>query len=115
MRGRPDPNWPALDPNRYGVPAGARRAAPNPNSFSFSFWQIKDGETEIVANRLVEIFSAAGEDLEHFSWYCGVAESSYVQPFFHPSTRRPRAGDSDSMEWLRRVPFPRFTPSGERL
>ena len=59
MRGRPDPDWPALDPNRYGGPDGPPGAAPNPNSFSFTFWQVKDGETEIVAKRLVEIFSAA--------------------------------------------------------
>ena len=58
-RGRPDPNWPvALDPNRYGL---SRPQAPNPNSFSLTFSQIKDGQAEIVANRLVEIFSAASK------------------------------------------------------
>ncbi len=60
-RGRPDPNWPvALDPNRYGIARGARET-PNPNSFSFTFWQVKDGETEVIVNRLVEIFSAASK------------------------------------------------------
>ena len=59
LRGRPDPNWPALDPNRYGAPDCPGCPAPNPNSFSFTFWQVKNGETEVVAKRLVEIFSAA--------------------------------------------------------
>jgi L-seryl-tRNA(Ser) seleniumtransferase len=31
----------------------------DPNSFGFAVWQIKDGEDKIIADRLVEIFSAA--------------------------------------------------------
>jgi L-seryl-tRNA(Ser) seleniumtransferase len=58
IRGRPDPNWPPLDPNRYGGP-GTPSAPDNPNSFSLSFSAMKDGEDKIVADRLVEIFSAA--------------------------------------------------------
>ncbi len=58
LRGRPDPNWPfPLDPDRYG--GRHTRIAGDPNTFSFTFWQVKDGEEKIIANRLVEIFSAA--------------------------------------------------------
>jgi seryl-tRNA(Sec) selenium transferase len=59
MRGRPDPNWPAPDPNRYGGPDSP--AAENPNSFSLNFSLLKDGEDKIIADRLAEIFSAAGK------------------------------------------------------
>jgi seryl-tRNA(Sec) selenium transferase len=60
MRGHPDPNFPPPDPMRYGIPASAgSRVAPNPNSFSITAWQIKEGEDKIIADRLVEIFSAA--------------------------------------------------------
>jgi L-seryl-tRNA(Ser) seleniumtransferase len=61
MRGRPDPNWPPLDPGRYGTPAsaGRDRVPENPNSFNITAWQIKEGEDKIIADRLVEIFSAA--------------------------------------------------------
>jgi seryl-tRNA(Sec) selenium transferase len=31
----------------------------DPNSFGFAVWQLKDGEDKIIADRLVEIFSAA--------------------------------------------------------
>ena len=59
MRGRPDPNWPvALDPNRYGGPS-TPSAPENPNSFSLAVSLLKEGEEKIVADRLVEIFSAA--------------------------------------------------------
>ncbi len=57
MRGRPDPNWPALDPNRYGGPDNP--SVSNPNSFSLNFSLLKEGEDKIIADRLVEIFSAA--------------------------------------------------------
>lgn len=30
----------------------------DPNSFGFAVWQLKDGEDKIIADRLVEIFSA---------------------------------------------------------
>jgi seryl-tRNA(Sec) selenium transferase len=56
MRGRPDPGAP---------PAASRSAGPrngrnsNPNSFGFNTWVLKDGEDKIIADRLVEIFSAA--------------------------------------------------------
>jgi L-seryl-tRNA(Ser) seleniumtransferase len=83
LAGRPEPNWTgpydaaelgstmAGLPGASGVtggrggragggaaPAGGRgRGAPN--SFGFSTWMLKDGEDRYVANRLVEIFSAA--------------------------------------------------------
>jgi L-seryl-tRNA(Ser) seleniumtransferase len=57
MRGR-NPDAPA-----DGPPAGGRRGGRNgrpndPNSFGFAVWQLKDGEDRIIADRLVEIFSA---------------------------------------------------------
>ncbi len=61
LSGRPDRNWPPLDPTRYGAPDCSPCAPPNPSSFSFTFWQVKDGETEMIAKRLVEIFSAAAK------------------------------------------------------
>ena len=38
-----------------------RRNRPDrdPQTFGFAVWQIKDGEDKIIADRLVEIFSAA--------------------------------------------------------
>ena len=69
-RGRLDPNWPgALDPNRYGFPGRRESQAANPNNsqaanlntFSLNFPQVKEGQTEVIANRLVEIFSAASK------------------------------------------------------
>jgi seryl-tRNA(Sec) selenium transferase len=57
MRGR-DPNAPA-----GGPPAGGRHGRnghpSDPNSFGFAVWQVKDGEDKVIADRLVEIFSAA--------------------------------------------------------
>lgn len=56
MRGR-DPSAPADDHS-----ADERRRARNsrdPNSFGFAVWQLKDGEDKVIADRLVEIFSAA--------------------------------------------------------
>jgi L-seryl-tRNA(Ser) seleniumtransferase len=29
----------------------------DPNTFGFAVWQLKDGEDQLIANRLVEIFS----------------------------------------------------------
>jgi seryl-tRNA(Sec) selenium transferase len=58
MRGRPDPNMPPMDPDRYGI-SGGTRAPAAPNTFGITCWQLKDGEDKIIANRLVEIFSAA--------------------------------------------------------
>lgn len=54
MRGR-DPNAPANPPEHR------RRNRPDrdPQTFGFAVWQIKDGEDKIIADRLVEIFSAA--------------------------------------------------------
>jgi L-seryl-tRNA(Ser) seleniumtransferase len=42
-------------------PSGDRRSRRNrdANVFGFAMWQLKDGEAEIIANRLVEIFSQA--------------------------------------------------------
>ena len=31
----------------------------DPDSFGFAVWQLKDGEDKLIADRLVEIFSAA--------------------------------------------------------
>jgi seryl-tRNA(Sec) selenium transferase len=53
MRGR-NPGAPADDTH------GDHRGHPSdPNSFGFAVWQLKDGEDEMIADRLVEIFSAA--------------------------------------------------------
>jgi L-seryl-tRNA(Ser) seleniumtransferase len=53
MRGR-DPNAPAGD--NHG---GGHRHPADPNSFGFAVWQLKDREDKMIADRLVEIFSAA--------------------------------------------------------
>jgi L-seryl-tRNA(Ser) seleniumtransferase len=51
MRGR--------DPNAPAKPAHHREGPPrDPNSFGFAVWQLKEGEDKIIAERLVEIFSA---------------------------------------------------------
>jgi len=66
LSGRPDPNWTGPNDSAGGDggaqrrPAtGARRRGGSPNSFGFSTWLLKDGEDRYIANRLVEIFSAA--------------------------------------------------------
>jgi L-seryl-tRNA(Ser) seleniumtransferase len=51
MRGR-NPNAPPEE-NR------SHRHASDPNSFGFAVWQLKEGEDKIIAERLIEIFSAA--------------------------------------------------------
>jgi L-seryl-tRNA(Ser) seleniumtransferase len=52
MRGR-NSDAPARDNDaHHGHPS-------DPNSFGFAVWQIKDGEDKMIADRLVEIFSAA--------------------------------------------------------
>jgi len=53
MRGR-DPDAKLADAHREN-----RRPPRDPNSFGFAVWQIKDGEDKQIADRLVEIFSAA--------------------------------------------------------
>jgi len=53
MRGR-NPDAPAPDPARRH-----RREEGDPYSFGFAVWQLKDGEDRMIADRLVEIFSAA--------------------------------------------------------
>ncbi len=45
-------------PAAAGAPARGGRGG-SPNSFGFSTWMLKDGEEKYIANRLVEIFSAA--------------------------------------------------------
>ena len=52
MRGR-DPDAPAVDDHggRHGPPR-------DPNTFGFAVWQLKEGEDKLIADRLVEIFSA---------------------------------------------------------
>jgi uncharacterized pyridoxal phosphate-dependent enzyme len=55
MRGR-NLDAPAVDSNKH------REEHDNPpsdqNSFGFTVWQLKDGEDEIIADRLIEIFTA---------------------------------------------------------
>ncbi|MGA8508742.1 MAG: L-seryl-tRNA selenium transferase [Candidatus Sulfotelmatobacter sp.] len=53
MRGR-NPDAPAGDTH---VDHGGHPS--DPNSFGFAVWQLKDGEDKMIADRLVEIFSAA--------------------------------------------------------
>jgi seryl-tRNA(Sec) selenium transferase len=52
MRGR-NPDAPAVDDHssRQGHPR-------DPNTFGFAVWQLKEGEDKLIADRLVEIFSA---------------------------------------------------------
>ena len=52
MRGR-NPDAPAADDHggHHGHPS-------DPNTFGFAVWQLKDGEDKLIADRLVEIFSA---------------------------------------------------------
>ena len=52
MRGR-NPDAPAVDDHggRHGPPR-------DPNTFGFAVWQLKEGEDKLIADRLVEIFSA---------------------------------------------------------
>jgi seryl-tRNA(Sec) selenium transferase len=50
MRGR-NPGAPAETPHHHHPS--------DPNSFGFAVWQLKDGEDRFIAERLVEIFSAA--------------------------------------------------------
>jgi L-seryl-tRNA(Ser) seleniumtransferase len=58
MRGR-NPDAPADGPSA-GDNHGSHHGHPkDPNSFGFAVWQLKDGEDKIIADRLVEIFSAA--------------------------------------------------------
>src|SRR3984885_14132311 len=53
MSGR-NPNAPADAPR----PRGHHHVS-DPTTFGFAMWQLKDGDDKIIANRLVEIFSAA--------------------------------------------------------
>jgi L-seryl-tRNA(Ser) seleniumtransferase len=53
MRGR-NPDAPAAD--NHGEHHGH---SSDPNSFGFAVWQLKDGEDKMIADRLVDIFSAA--------------------------------------------------------
>jgi seryl-tRNA(Sec) selenium transferase len=56
MRGR-NPDVPAPDPAAVARRRSERQS--DPYSFGFAVWQIKDGEDKMIADRLVEIFSAA--------------------------------------------------------
>jgi seryl-tRNA(Sec) selenium transferase len=56
MRGR-NPDAPA--PGQAAVQRHRDGNQSDPNSFGFAVWQIKDGEDKVIADRLVEIFSAA--------------------------------------------------------
>lgn len=51
MRGR-NPDAPEHPPERH-------RRQQDPTTFGFAMWQLKDGEDKYIADRLVEIFSAA--------------------------------------------------------
>ncbi len=53
MRGR-NPDAPAGQ-----APAPRRRAPRDPHTFGFAMWQLKEGEDKLIADRLVEILSAA--------------------------------------------------------
>jgi seryl-tRNA(Sec) selenium transferase len=53
MSGR-NPNAPADAPH-----PGGHHHVSDPTTFGFAVWQLKDGDDKIIANRLVEIFSAA--------------------------------------------------------
>ena len=53
MRGR-NPDGPAAD-----HPGGHHGHPGDPNSFGFAVWQLKEGEDKMIADRLIEIFSAA--------------------------------------------------------
>jgi seryl-tRNA(Sec) selenium transferase len=59
VRMRPDPNWPASAGGARGEGDDERRRGGNPNSIEFSCWLLKDCEDKYIADRLVEIFSAA--------------------------------------------------------
>jgi len=52
MRGR-NPEAPAVDDH-----GGRHRPPRDPNTFGFAVWQLKEGEDKLIADRLVEIFSA---------------------------------------------------------
>ncbi|PYX76656.1 MAG: L-seryl-tRNA selenium transferase [Acidobacteria bacterium] len=52
MRGR-NPEEPAVDDH-----GGRHRPPRDPNTFGFAVWQLKEGEDKLIADRLVEIFSA---------------------------------------------------------
>jgi L-seryl-tRNA(Ser) seleniumtransferase len=54
MRGR-NPDAPAHPPEQQQ----RRRRQQDPATFGFAMWQLKDGEDKYIADRLVEIFSAA--------------------------------------------------------
>jgi L-seryl-tRNA(Ser) seleniumtransferase len=53
MRGR-DPNAPATDAH-----ANQHRHQADPDTFGFAVWQLKPGEDQLIAARLIEIFSSA--------------------------------------------------------
>lgn len=53
MRGRNPDGTPA------GNPGGHHGPPRDPDSFGFAVWQLKEGEDELIADRLVEIFSEA--------------------------------------------------------
>jgi L-seryl-tRNA(Ser) seleniumtransferase len=50
---------PGRDPNPQPKPRRRHEDEGDPNSFGFAVWQLKEGEDKMIADRLVEIFSAA--------------------------------------------------------
>lgn len=58
MRGR-NPDAPAAENHGEQHDGEHHGHASDPNSFGFAVWQLKDGEDKMIADRLVEIFSAA--------------------------------------------------------
>ena len=59
MRGRKNPPT-AVAPANDTPPKPRRpRREVDPNTFGFAMWQLKEGEDKMIADRLVEVFSAA--------------------------------------------------------
>ncbi len=60
MRGR-NPDAPEADSHGEHHDSEHHGRSSDPNSFGFAVWQLKDGEDKMIADRLVEIFSAASK------------------------------------------------------
>ena len=60
MRGR-NPDAPEADSHGEHHDSEHHGHSSDPNSFGFAVWQLKDGEDKMIADRLVEIFSAASK------------------------------------------------------
>ena len=60
MRGR-NPDAPEADSHGEHHDSEHHGHSSDPNSFGFAVWQLKDGEDKMIADRLVEIFTAASK------------------------------------------------------